>query len=79
VESDVKHECDPGWKQLGTLADGILRSVMEKRMKQAEFLAAEKGPYEAPLNHPQAEPRAQLVLPFPSDAAPSAYSGARRI
>lgn len=75
----MKHECDPGWKQLGTLADGILRSVVEKRMKHAEFLAAEKGRYEAPLNHPQAEPRVQPALPFPSEPKPSAYSGAGRI
>jgi len=75
----VKHECDPNWRQLGTLANGVLRSVVEKRMKQAEFLTAEKGLYEAPLGTPQDEPRIQLVLPFAPDAAPGVASSVRRM
>jgi len=73
----VKHEYDPGWKQLGSLANGVLRSVAEKRMKQAEFLAAEMG-LEAPAQSPQAESRLQLVLPLPPVAAPLGFSGAGR-
>jgi hypothetical protein len=76
----MKHECEPDWKQLGTLANGVLRSVMEKRMKQAEFLSAEKGPFEAPRNNSQAEARIQLALPFAAEPmTPLVYSGARRI
>ena len=73
----MKHEYDPGWKQLGSLANGVLRSVAEKRMKQAEFLAAEMG-LEAPARSPQAESRLQLVLPLPPVAAPLGFSGADR-
>lgn len=70
----MKHECDPDWKQLGSLADGVLRAVAEKRKKHADFLAAEKGPYEAPLQDPQGSPRVQLALPFPAMAKPAAYA-----
>jgi hypothetical protein len=74
----VKHEYDPGWKQLGSLANGVLRTVAEKRMKQAEFLTAEMGPLDTPAS-PQAEPRPQLVLPLPPVAAPLAFAGAGRL
>ena len=70
----MKHECDPDWNQLGSLADGVLRAVAEKRKKHAEFLAAEKGPYEAPLQSSQEAPRVQLALPFPAESAPKAYA-----
>jgi hypothetical protein len=78
VERQVKHEYDPGWKQLGSLANGVLRSVAEKRIKQAEFLAAEIGSLEAPAQAPRAESRLQLVLPLPPVAAPLGFSGAGR-
>ncbi len=74
----MKHECDPDWKQLGSLADSVLRAVAEKRKKHAEFLAAEKGPYEAPLQSPQGSPRVQLALPFPAEPSHGVYARAGR-
>ncbi len=74
----MKHECDPNWKQLGSVASGVLRSVAEKRMKQAEFLEAEKGRYEAPLQSREQD-RLQLVLPLSSDAASLAFTGVGRV
>ena len=74
----MKHECDPDWKQLGSLANGVLRAVAEKRKKHAEFLAAEKGPYEAALQAPQGTPLVQLALPLPAEPARIAYARAGR-
>jgi hypothetical protein len=75
----VKHEYASDWKQVGSLADSILRSVAEKRMKRAEFAAAEKGPFEAALNSPQAEVRQQLVLPLSPLMAPPVHRSAGRL
>ena len=68
----MKHESRSDWKQLGSLANGVLRAVAEKRMKQAEFLAAEKGLFEAASQSPYAEARAQLDLPLSPQGAPLA-------
>ena len=74
----MKHKYASDWKQLGSLADGILRSVTERRMKQAEFMAAEKGPFEAALHSPHADPSMQLVLPFSALEALPVQSSASR-
>ncbi len=75
----MKHEFKSDWKQLGSLATGVLRSVAEKRMKQAEFLAAEKGAFEAALQSPHAESRIQLDLPlYPQGAVPVQILAGRR-
>jgi hypothetical protein len=79
VERQVKHEYASDWKQVGNLADGILRSVVEKRMKQAEFMAAEKGPFEAARNSPHAETRKQLVPPLSPLMTPPAHSSHGRL
>lgn len=73
----MKHEYASDWKQVGSLADSILRSVVEKRMKQAEFMAAEKGPFEAARNSPYAETRKQLVLPLSPLTAPPVLTSGR--
>lgn len=73
----MEHEYPSDWKQLGSLANGILRSVAEKRMKQAEFMAPEtlKG---AALHTPRAENRIQLDLPLFREVAPQAEIRAGR-
>jgi hypothetical protein len=58
----VNQESD--WKPFGSLANSVLRSVEEKRMKQAEFLTARQGPYEAALPDARGDARLQLALPF---------------
>jgi len=66
----VEHEYPADWKQLGDLASGILRSVAEKRMKQAEFMAVEADDFQGKLHPPRAQSRVQLDLPlFPQAAA----------
>ena len=66
----MEHEYPADWKQLGDLANGILRSVAEKRMKQAEFMAVEAQGFDAALHPPRAQNRIQLDLPlFPQAAA----------
>jgi hypothetical protein len=75
VERQVEHEYESpsDWKQLGSLANGILRSVAEKRMKQAEFMAEEAHSFQAGLHSPRAQTLSQLDLPlFPQAAAPRA-------
>jgi hypothetical protein len=60
----VDHEYEPeaGWKQLGPLANSVLRSVMEKRKAQAEMMrAAPAGPKSA-LPPAQRDTHAQLDL-----------------
>ena len=36
----MDQEFESEWKQVGSLANGVLRSVMEKRKKQVEMMAA---------------------------------------
>ncbi len=66
----MEHEYPSDWKQLGNLANGILRSVAEKRMKQAEFMAAEMDNLDANMHSPRAQTRIQLDLPLIPPAAP---------
>ncbi|NJM34734.1 MAG: hypothetical protein HC850_08510 [Rhodomicrobium sp.] len=75
----MNHESETDWKRLGSLASSVLRSVEEKRMKQAEFLAAQQGPLDAALPpSPQASARLQLALPFAACAKPLAPLSAGR-
>lgn len=74
----MEHEYPSDWKQLGNLANGILRSVAEKRMKQAEFMASESLNSDAALHTPRAENRIQLDLPLFRDPAPLAEVRAGR-
>jgi hypothetical protein len=74
----VEHEYESDWKQLGSLANGILRSVAEKRMKQAEFMAEEAECFHADMHPPRAESRIQLDLPLYPQAAPRAELRAGR-
>jgi len=64
----VKHESQSNWQQLGSLANGVLRSIEEKRQKQIEFFAAENPALQAP----PAESRVQLDLPLFHDGQPRA-------
>jgi hypothetical protein len=74
VERKVKHESQSNWKQLGSLANGVLRTIEEKRQKQAEFLAADN----TALQSPPAERRIQLDLPlFHNDGPLAAFSTGR--
>ncbi len=75
----MEHEYPADWKQFGDLANGILRSVAEKRMKQAEFMGAETGGLDAALHPPRAQNRIQLDLPLFQQAAPSAEIRAGRV
>lgn len=75
----MEHEYPSDWKQLGDVASGILRSVMEKRMKQAEFTAAETQGFDAELHSPRAQNRIQLDLPLFPQPAPMAELRAGRI
>lgn len=75
----MEHEYPTDWKQLGSLANGILRSVAEKRMKQAEFMAAETRGFDAELHSPRAQNRTQLDLPLLPQSAPMAELRAGRI
>lgn len=70
VERQVEHESESNWQQLGSLASGVLRMAAEKRMKQAEFMVAEKGAFETPLQPSQADSRIQFVLPLTPPAKP---------
>jgi hypothetical protein len=79
VELHVEHEYPANWKQLGDLASSILRSVEEKRMKQAEFMAVEAHRFDAELHSPRAQSRIQLDLPLFPQTAPMAESRAGRI
>lgn len=74
----MEQEYPSDWKQLGDLANGILRSVAEKRMKQAEFMAVEAHGFDAELHPPRAQGRIQLDLPLYPQAAPMAESRAGR-
>ena len=74
----MEQEYPADWKQLGDLANGILRSVAEKRMKQAEFMAVEAHGFEAELHSPRAQSRIQLDLPLFQQAAPMAELRAGR-
>ena len=65
----MKHESQSNWQQLGSLANGILRSVEEKRQKQIEFFAAENPALQYP---PAAESRVQPDLPLVHDGKPLA-------
>lgn len=60
----MNQKSESDWKHLGSLASGILRLVEEKRIKQAEFIASEKGPFEAALPSPQGDDRIQFALPL---------------
>ena len=64
----MEHEYPSDWKQFGDLANGILRSVAEKRMKQAEFRAAETQTFDAELHSPRAQNHIQQDLFFPQSA-----------
>jgi hypothetical protein len=76
----VKQESGSNWEQLGSLANGVLRTAAEKRRKHAEFMAAERGAFEAPLEYtPQAGSRTQLVLPLNPSAKPLANVSAGRV
>lgn len=75
----MEHEYPSDWKQLGDLANGILRSVAEKRMKQAEFMAVEAHGFDAGLHSPRAQSRIQLDLPLFQQAAQLAELRAGRI
>ena len=75
----MEHEYPSDWKQLGDLANGILRSVAEKRMKQSEFMAVEAQGFDAELHPPRAQNRIQLDLPLFQQAAPMAELRAGRI
>ncbi len=75
----MEHEYPADWKQFGDLANGILRSVAEKRMKQAEFMGAEAGGLDAALHSPRAQNRVQLDLPLFQQAAASAEIRAGRV
>jgi hypothetical protein len=68
----VEHEYPADWKQLGDLASSILRSVAEKRMKQAEFMALEADDFQGELHSPRAQSRVQLDLPLLPQAAAGA-------
>ena len=75
----MEHEYPADWKQLGDLANGILRSVAEKRMKQAEFMAP--GPM---ASTPRCTPRVHkiafsLICRFSAQAAPPAELRAGRV
>ncbi|WP_125461543.1 MULTISPECIES: hypothetical protein [Rhodomicrobium] len=74
----MEHEYPSDWKQLGNLANGILRSVAEKRMKQAEFMATESLNFDAALHSPRAENRIQPELPLFREIAPLAEVRAGR-
>ena len=74
----MEHEYPTDWKQLGDLANGILRSVTEKRMKQTEFMAVEAHGFDAELHSPRAQSRVQLDLPLFPHAAPFAELRAGR-
>jgi hypothetical protein len=78
VERQVEHEYPANWKQLGDLANGILRSIAEKRMKQAEFLASEADDFHAELHSPRAQSCVQPELPLFQQAAPLAELRAGR-
>jgi hypothetical protein len=78
VERQVEHEYPADWKQLGDLANSILRSVTEKRMKQAEFMATEADGFDTELHPPRAQSRFQLDLPLFPQAAPVAELRAGR-
>ena len=75
----MEHEYPSDWKQLGDLANGILRSVAEKRMKQAEFMAAETDDFQAKLHSPRAQNRIQPDLPLFPQSAPVAELRAGRV
>ncbi len=64
----MKHESQSNWQQLGSLANGVLRSIEEKRQKQIEFFAVENPA----LHTPPAESRAQLDLPLIHNGQPRA-------
>ncbi len=64
----MKHEYESDWKQLGSLANGVLRSVEEKRRKQAEFFET----VSAAPQHPPADGKAQLDLPLFRNGRPDA-------
>jgi hypothetical protein len=74
----VEQEYPADWKQLGDLANGILRSVAEKRTKQAEFMAMEADDFNAELHSPRAQSRIQLDLPLFPQTAPRAELRAGR-
>ena len=61
-----EYESETGWKQLGSLANSVLRNVMEKRKLQAEMTNA--APVEAALPPAQSEFGVQLDLPLFSSA-----------
>ena len=66
---DHEYELETGWKQLGPLANSVLRTVMEKRMRQAEMTTASPSPRVEAAPHPaRREFRAQLDLPLFSHA-----------
>lgn len=75
----MEHEYPSDWKQLGDLANGILRSVAEKRMKQSEFMASETQGFDAELHSPRAQNRIQLDLPLFPQPAPMVELRAGRI
>lgn len=75
----MEQEYPPDWKQLGDLANGILRSVAEKRMKQAEFMAAETDGFHAKLHSPRAQSHIQQDLPLFPQSAPVAELRAGRV
>lgn len=58
-------ESESDWKQLGNVADSVLRRVAEKRMKQAEMRAAEvPTQHDVALRPPRDGFYLQLDLPL---------------
>lgn len=75
----MDHEFESQWKQLGSLANGVLRSVMEKRMK-AEMMEAAPVPSRL-ANVPPAHgvSRTQLELPLFSPAMQAVTATGREL
>lgn len=75
----MDHEFESQWKQLGSLANGVLRSVMEKRMK-AEMMEAAPVPRRPANVHPaHGASHAQLELPLFSPALRAAGTTGREL
>lgn len=75
----MDHEFESQWKQLGSLANGVLRSVMEKRMK-AEMMEAAPVPRRPANVHPaHGDFRSQLELPLFSPALQAVAATAREL
>jgi len=75
----VEYEFESDWKQLGPLASGVLRSVIEKRLKQAELMEAKPQTNASRLSPAQRVYSAQLDLPFFVAAQPVHSRQAREL